>query len=575
MKFLRHSSLASLLLVAALAQAQTADNYTPIPLNDLSAFESPSVDWITASEVTINPTTGSMKSNAKGGGGVLIGSAGQTLKTRTTMQDLRLRFDFMLSPGAMAYVTLPGGPRILLAEGGSVSDPGVTTSGYAGLFPTQNATKAAGLWQTLELAYDASTATNPGTGRLNAVTINGIIVQQGEYFPLAKPLNQAQPLALEVTKGAVAFRNIGYQALANRQPLTLNNLSYKLLTDPWDTKNPVKVEREGKTAAITQELGNGMREFHLVFEGEMQVEEAGEYTFTIAQSGPVAQLTVDGKEVLAVGESTSQDTHTGRMMLDKGKHRFMLRYSRFPWRAPALGLSVSTAGVRPYDLTKLSSLPVPDPKPYLSVMPDGKPEMIRSFIHYQDEKYKRTHAVSVGSPAGWHYTMDLNRAALLQAWRGQFADVTEMWYERGEPQLLETAGLTVPVSGQSSYAVLENAAAAWPDSSDLNYLGYRLDAAGTPTLRYAIGAATLTDQLAATADGLTRTLGVVGAAVPDLYALLGAGENIVLVEKGLYKIDNRYYVRVNGKAKVTQRTSAGRQELLLPLSGTMSYKLFW
>ena len=66
------------------------------------------------------------------------------------------------------------------------------------------------------------------------------------------------------------------------------------------------------------------------------------------------------------------------------------------------------------------------------------------------------------------YTMDLNRAALLQTWRGQFADVTEMWYERGEPQLLETAGLTVPVSGQSSYAVLASNAAAWPDSSDLN-----------------------------------------------------------------------------------------------------------
>ncbi len=575
MKSLRHSGLVSLFLVTVLAQAQNADNYMPIDLNDLSAFESPSVDWIISDEVTINPTTGSMKSNSRKGGGILIGSAGQTLKTRATMQDLRLRFDFMLSPGAMAYVTLPGGPRVLLAEGGSVNEPGVTTSGYAGLFPTQNATKAAGLWQNIELAYDASTATEPGTGRLNSVTINGVIVQQGEYFPLAKPLNQAQPLAFEVTKGAVAFRNIGYQALADRKPLSIGNLTYKLYSDPWNTPNPSKLEREAKTTSITQELANGFKEAHLFFEGEMNVTEPGEYTFIIAQSGPRTSLAVDGKEILKVGESTSQTQYSGKETLDKGIHRFALHYARFPWRSPALGLSVSTAGIRPYDLTALSSLPVPAPKPYINVTPEGRPEMIRSFVMYQDEKRKRTHAVSVGSPAGWHYTMDLNRAALLQTWRGQFADVTEMWYERGEPQLLATAGLTVPISGQSSYAVLSSSAASWPDSSDLNYLGYRLNAQGTPTLRYAMGGATLTDQLMATADGLTRTIGVVGPAVPNLYALLGAGGSIVSVEKGLYKVDNRYYVRVNGKAKVMQRTAAGRQELLLPLSGTTSYTLFW
>jgi len=574
MKFLRNTGLLSLLLGSALAQAQTAGNYTPIPLTDLSAFESPAAGWKLTSGLMINPASGSVTPE-RNGSGVLIGSAGQTLKTRVTMQDLRLRFDFMLSPGAQAYVILPGGSRVLLAEGGSVNEPGATTSGYAGLFPIQNATKAAGLWQTLELAYDASTATEPGTARLNSVTLNGVIVQQGEYLPLKKPLTQGQSLALEITKGTVAFRNVGYQSLANRKPLSVGNLSYKLFSDPWDTKSPVKVEREAKTATITQELGNGMREFHLIFEGEMQADEAGEYTCTIAQSGTVAQLTVDGKEVLAVGESTSQDTHTGRVMLNKGKHRFTLRYSRFPWRAPALGLSVSTAGVRPYDLTTLSSLPVPDPKPYISVMPEGRPEMIRSFIHYQDEKYKRTHALSVGSPAGWHYTMDLNRGALLQTWRGQFADVTEMWYERGEPQLLETAGLTVPVSGQSSYAVLASPTAAWPDSSDLNYRGYSLNPQGTPTLRYAFGPAVLTDQIAAQATGLVRTIAVAEAAVPNLYVLLGAGENITLVEKGLYKIDNRYYVRVDSKAKVMQRTSAGRQELLLPVSGTLSYSMFW
>ena len=557
--------------IVLLAQS---DGYMPISLNDLSVFAAPPSSWKLTPEVMMNPTNATVVSNDKKGGGILVGTVGQTIKTRATMQDLRLRLDFMLSPGAQAYVTLPGGPRVLLSEGGPVVGTGVSTSGYTGTFPIQNATKAAGLWQTMELAYDASTI-RPNLARLNSLILNDVAVQQGDYFPLSRPLSEGAPLAFEVTKGTVAFRNIGYQPLANRKPLTVDNLTYKLYNDPWDTPEPKKLEREAKTETITQELASGFKEAHLFFDGEMNTTEAGNYIFTIAQSGPVASLTVDGKEVLKVGESTSQDRHSGQVTLDKGIHRFALRYSRFPWRAPALGLSVSAPGIRPYDLTALSSLPVPEPKPYISVSPDNRPEMVRSFILYQDEKFKRTHSLSVGNPAGWHYTMDLNRGALLQAWRGPFADVTEMWYERGEPQILKTAGLTVPISGKSSYAVLSGLSAAWPDSANLNYLGCRLNTDGVPTLRYAFGNATLTDQLTADAQGLTRKISVEGGAPAGMYVLLGTGDTITMLEKGLYRIDDRYYVKLDKNARVTQRNSADKQELLLPLGGTATYSLFW
>ncbi len=266
---------------------------------------------------------------------------------------------------------------------------------------------------------------------------------------------------------------------------------------------------------------------------------------------------------------------SGSTNLSQGKHRFMLHYARFPWFAPALGLSVTGAGLRPYDLTALSSLPVAEPKPYLAVDPEKGTEMIRSFIQYQDEKNKRTHALSVGSPLGWHYTVDLNRGALLQGWRGPFADVTEMWYQRGEPQLLETAGLTVPISGHSSYAVLANAATAWPDSADLNYLGYRLQPDGTPKLRYAMGAATLTDHIQAKADGLSRTVTIEGTSGGNVYVLVGTGKSITDEGEGLYRVDDRYYVRIPSGAKATKRTSYGREELMLPVGQGATYSLFW
>jgi hypothetical protein len=572
----RTFTFAALLVSPVALFGQPTADYTVVPLTDLSAFEAPMGSWKVTSQVTMNPTnTNPLVISVQSGSGTLVGAAGSTLSTKARMQDMRLRLDFMLSPGARAYITLPGGQRVLLSEGGVINETNASTSGFIGQVPVQNAARTAGLWQTMELAYDASTETQPTMARLNSLVLNKVVVQQSVYLPLKSAITAAEPLTLEVVAGTVAFRNIGYQLLANRKTLAVADITYKLYKDAWDTPNPSKLEREGPTRYITQELGSGMREFHVVFDGEMIVGEAGNYTFSLAQSGPRARLSIDGKDVLTVGESTSQDRHTSQANLSAGKHRFQLNYSRFPWRRPALGLSVYSAGVRPYDLTALSSLPVPEPKPYIGVVPEGKPEMVRSFVQYDNEKVKRTHVLSVGSPNGWHYTMDLNRGALLQGWRGQFADVTEMWYERGEPQLLSTAGLTTLVSGQSSYAMLSAPSAAWPDSSDLNYLGYRLNADGTPSIRYAIAGTTLTDFIAAEEQGLNRTLTLAEKAASPVYVLLGAGDEIIQVEKGLYRVDNRYYVRVDKKAKVTTRTSAGKQELMMAVDGTVSYSLFW
>jgi hypothetical protein len=318
-----------------------------------------------------------------------------------------------------------------------------------------------------------------------------------------------------------------------------------------------------------------MREFHLVYEGDLDVTEAGEYIFTTIYSGPVLSLDVDGKSVIATGESTSQESHNGSVNLSQGKHQFKIHYSRFPWRQPALGLRVEKAGIRPYDLHVLSSLPEPEPKPYISVTPDMRPEMVRSFILLNGEKYKRTHCISVGSPDGWNYTVDLNRGALIQAWRGKFADVTEMWYERGEPQLLFPAGLKVHVSGRSSLAVLDDASKAWPDSSNINFLGYKINAQGYPVFRYAIGSATVSDQLTSGGNSLSRTFTVEGNANGPLYSLLASGKQIVEIEKGLFQVDDRYYVQTDKKVKVIIRPVGEVKELILPVSGTTSYSMFW
>jgi hypothetical protein len=566
----------SLLLLAsplAVMGQSGKGNYTPLPLKDLSAFENKAPNWSVQSGITVNPIA-TAKPKLTSGEGVLIGTPGSIITSKVKAGDLRLSVEFMVSPGAEGYVILPGNQKVLIADNGRGTETNSLTSGYIGQFPTQNAAKAPGLWQSLELAYDAAVPLLPNSARLNKLSLNGVTVLETVYLPVANPIT-TEPISFEVKKGTIAFRNIGYQLLASRKPLTLENLTYKVFSDKWDSKTYEKVSHEGKGAALTQEVTNGMREFHLFYEGDIDATEAGDYIFTTIYQGNVFSLDVDGKNVINTGESSSQENHSGTVALSQGKHKFKLHYSRFPWRQPALGLRVEKAGIRPYDLHALSSLPEPEPKPYISVTPDMQPEMVRSFIQLDGETAKRTHCISVGSPQGWNYTVDLSRGALLQAWRGQFANVTEMWYERGEPQLLFPAGLTVPVSGKSSLAVLENATSVWKDSSDINFLGYKLDAQGIPAFRYAIGSATISDKLVSGNNGITRNFQVEGTPKGNVFALLGSGKDIVLIEKGLYQIDNRYYIRLDKKTKVILRPSGDGKELILPVSGTTSYTMFW
>lgn len=567
----------SLLFLACpvMVMGQTAKgNYSPLPLKDLSAFESAATNWSVQGGIAIHPA-GTVKPKSMPGSGVLVGNVGTALITRLKASDLRLYVEFNVSPGAEGFIVLPGGQKVKISDSSKQKTADASTSGYVGQFPTQNAAKSAGLWQTLELSYDASVAQVANSAKLNSLVLNGVTVLETVYLPNSKATGDGQPLAFEVTKGSIAFRNVGYQLLANLKPLSISNLNYKVYGDKWDAKEYSKLDHEGKSPVLTQEVTNGMREFHLVYEGDVDVTEAGDYIFTTIYSGPVLSLDVDGKNVFSGGESTSQETHTGSASLTQGKHKFRIYYSRFPWRQPALGLRVEKAGVRPYDLHALSSLPEPEPKPYISVTPEMRPEMVRSFILVEGEKYKRTHCISVGSPDGWNYTVDLNRGALVQAWRGQFADVTEMWYERGEPQLLFPAGLKVHVSGRSSVAVLENTSVAWPDSSNINYLGYKIDPKGYPVFRYAIGGATVSDELQSGGNSLTRTFRVDGSSAGALYSLLASGKQIVEIEKGLYQVDDRFYVQIDKKAKATVRPAGEMKELILPVSNQTSYSLFW
>jgi hypothetical protein len=241
-----------------------------------------------------------------------------------------------------------------------------------------------------------------------------------------------------------------------------------------------------------------------------------------------------------------------------------------------LGLTVSASGVRPYPLHVLSSLPEPVPIPTIAVTPKDKPEMVRSFVQIEGEKTKRTHVLSVGSPQGLHYSVDLNQAALLQVWRGGFADVTEMWHERGEPQLLKTLGVTQKLNGKSNIAILNEPTALWPDSvAELSYKGIKLDDTGTPTIHYQFDKTDITQKLIPTRNGLVNTIKAAGI-VGDLTVRLAVADAIIEIEKGIYSIDSQqYYIYIPVDFMPVVRTSNGKQELIVALKEIITYTIAW
>ena len=563
------------LIVSLPGMGQSAgENFTALSLDGAGSFQSFPSNWTLNGEVSMNPVKASSVT-VKTGTGVLLGKPGASLATSQLFKDLRLKLEFMTSPGASGALVLPGGKRLVLADSWHQSGTSEKTCGYIGQFPIQNAGKAPGLWQTLELAYDAAADGKTAFARIATVRLNDIVIQENVYLPQQKAA-VAVPLSFEVSAGAIAFRSIGYQQLSDSKPVVLSKLSYQLYTDAWDSKSLVKLDHQKETTRLTQEVGGGMREFHLIYEGDINVSEAGKYFFTTWYTGPACALDIDGKNVVASEGSSSEEGHRGAVELSKGTHRFKLRYSKYPWRRPALGLRVEKSGIRAYDLHALSSLPEPDPEPFIRVEPDSRPEMIRSFILLEGEQTKRTRCLSVGSPVGRHYTMDLNTGALLQVWKGEFADVTDMWHERGEPQLLAATGSKVLVSPKSSLAFLTDINAGWPDSSGVSFQGYHLDQQGFPVVKYKLAATEISDHLVAGGDGMERRVQLINPqAGTKLYILMAVGDKVVRLDKGLYQVDNRYYLKLDKRAEVVERVKDGKQELVLPVTDSGSYSLFW
>ncbi|HRP57890.1 DUF1080 domain-containing protein [Agriterribacter sp.] len=216
------------------------------------------------------------------------------------------------------------------------------------------------------------------------------------------------------------------------------------------------------------------------------------------------------------------------------------------------------------------------------VQPEARPYLLRSFLSYG--KKMITHAISVGDPNGVNYSYDLKTGALLQVWRGEFADATDLWHERGEPyQRIVPLGSVISLSDAPALAVLPDAVnTAWPDSvsfDDVQNRGYTLDAGRAPSFRYSIHDVQVTDKISVPdASGLVRALTVANPPA-NFYYRIAAAKKIEQSKKGFYAIDDKSYdISIDEKLRPFIRQAGANQELLVPVNkagAVITYSLIW
>jgi hypothetical protein len=585
-------------LLGANAQSGFYDLST-LPLSNLVGFRTPNANWQIVGETSGSPEAKTLSSKA--GTGVLFDNFGEKflykkesdLYSALEHGDMYLELDFMLPQGSNSGIYLQSRYEVQLFDSWGTSHPKYQDNGaiyprwieasktnYEGHAPRVNASLAPGLWQHLQIQFQAPQFDAQGRKIkpavfskivLNGITIHENVVLQGVTRGAVSETEVAKaPFRIQGDHGPVAFRNIKY-ALLNEFEAPLKSLTYQYYEgnfEKFEALATAKLTREGKADRIDYTLADNVNKMGLVFNGKIEIKEAANYQWILQRYG-TAKLSVDGKEVLPSDWKWVGDPSIATTYLSAGEHTFTVSYLKnFSWWPTAAGLSLQKTNGKPIALHTRSSLPDPTPTPLISLEPTQEPKLLRCF--YQHFKKKKTHVIMVGDPKGIHYAYDLNQGALLQAWRGEFANVTEMWYERGEPQTAAAMGAGVMFTGRSPLAT-----DGLPDTLDqqkeLMYKGYQLSADRYPAFKYQYNGLDFSDSFkpSANSQALERVTTIKNPTGKKFSYRVVQGNEITSLGNGLYAVDGQsYYVRVADPAGFKVVVNRGQKELILESAQT-------
>lgn len=575
-------------------------------LDNLSLFKNPSSNWQDA------------------GGGVLVcelknGSfrASDNLLTMMEHGDLELSLDVMIPKGSNSGIYLQGRYEIQVFDSWGKSSPsfddaggiyqrwdekrGKNSEGFEGHAPRFNAVKAPGLWNHVEISFQAPRFDKNGQKISNAimlkVTWNGMVIHQNvelfgptraAAFPDEKPMG---PLMFQGDHGPVTYRNIRITKMGNASVKIVPPVQYKIYENAFtrekkgdilsvpkekdlSTLTPVKT---GETELIDVSVSRRGTQYYVIT-GSFEVSKTNVYLFKGNYHG-YANVLIDNELVLSdtdvpwYGMSFNEEV-LGKKSLKAGKHTFRIGYTHRDWerQVRAFGLSVKAEGETE------GWQPLHDKKSEMefskTVMNEvyltNQPVFQRSFVVFDGSK--RTHAISVGFPQGVHYSYDTKTGALLNVWRGRFINTTEMWHDRGGEQTAEPLGMSQQMTGLFPLLDKTNLNIASPSS--IRYEGLQLiDIEGQKTPQFILkhGNLVINDWLQPTPNqqGITRNMTFSSLPGDKKILLASAKKGIKKIADGLYAIDDfAYFIKINSPDAPIIMEKEGQQWLISEIKNT-------
>ncbi|WP_425638655.1 3-keto-disaccharide hydrolase [Algoriphagus yeomjeoni] len=591
----KHVGLFATALALQLGIVQAQQN--PVTL-DLSSFEGNKGSWTEVGKVWANPAIPN-ELQAADGSGVFANlptkkNPGADIVTKDKYGDLDLSLEYMVAPGSNSGVYLQGNYEIQILDSWTTTTtkPGDNggiyqrwdeskpegQKGYQGYAPRQNASKAPGVWQKLEVSFQAAKFDASGSkienARFLSVRLNGVIIHENlEVFGPTRGSMTGKdvaegPLRIQGDHGAVAFRNVEIIPFNAKTP-TVSNVSYETYQGSINNLE----ELAGKTAvakgtvATLSEVPASVSDVNLTkYTANLNVDEPGEYQITLQVPGGLAGFAAGAESI----SSLSDRGVRVRKQLKAGDNPIQIIASKNRnWSVDGFNLSISGPGLRSTDLlvSEVGASQATDP---ILVDADETP-VLRSFRDYPGSK-RLSHVVSVASEELVNYAYDMETGTLIQVWRGEFLDATPMWNSRGNGVSVPR-GAVINLSAPAVNAVKSDYSA----SEEFRTKGYQLiDGSEDIVFSYLLASQAVKDEIKIleSGKGINRSVSGIGTG----YYKVAAGTEIQKINKGYYLLPETgvylQYDEATFGAPVAHSVD-GTAGIFLPAKGNIVYNLLF
>ncbi len=546
--------IAFILISKAIFAQNPLEDEKPV---ELSKWQS--AGWRIIQDFSISPI--SKKVRIVEGVGAILTESMTELKSPEAHQTYLISFEYNADNTNQSEIQLNAQTKVSLNR----SNFGTLNSNGLSFTPETNAIRAEGLWNKIELSIEEAPNQSDKL-LLNYLKINEVIVLQ--HIIVNNPKQADNRLVFKNNTGKLALKNVKVIEQTTIQPLTLKNINAEV----WYDFNWEKSSADGYSSKLKATIPNlhfdvgqePKNKNHIIkYKADLVVDKAGIYNIAVDYAGKLI-LNIDGKPYSTyTNDFFNRKRFNYKVELSKGTHQFYLEYLKVWWR-PALGVFVSGNGAKTYALHETTSLPDPKSPGKMLLNPSLKTEIIRGF--YMHNGIKNTTAMAVGFPSRTNYAIDLNKGSLMTIWKGNYIDVQEMWYDRGEPQTFEADGMKVEFASKEILIDQSN------QPIELDFKGYQVDANNAPTFNYKNGSLNLKSSIVESEGGLQNTLSI--NEFTNKKVVLGRANSIEKVEKNLFKL-GQHYIKIDAKLKPEIVSVNNENLLVVPAQSTISYTILW